>query len=145
LNTTSVITRGDFFENSPESENNRSFVNCFFVATMSSAGLLDRLELIINSRNANISPLIRSISQRYVPSAKKAIGGIFLDKERVTGIEGGCKALFVESFDPDAEMYYGGMVMQYALQPYVGALYAVTGTEFQFFKKSSAANALYYL
>jgi hypothetical protein len=76
-------------------------------------------------------------TKRYVPVAKKAIGGIFLDKESVTGIEGGCKALFVESFDPDAEMYYGGMVMQYAEQPYVGALYAVTGTEFSFSRKAA--------
>ena len=76
-------------------------------------------------------------TQRYVPVVTKAIGGIFLDKESIKRTEYGCAALFIESFDPDAETYYGGMVMQYAEQPYVGALYAVMTTEFNFSRKAA--------
>jgi hypothetical protein len=65
-----------------------------------------------------------------------AIGGVFLDKESIKSIENGCSALFIETFNPDAEMYYGGMVMQHASQPYVGALYAATGSEFDFSRKA---------
>jgi len=75
-------------------------------------------------------------TQRYVPSVINAIGGIFLDKESIKSTENGCTAIFIESFNPDAEMYYGGMVMQYAGQPYKGALYAATGSEFSFSRKA---------
>ena len=75
-------------------------------------------------------------TKRYIPAVINAIGGVFLDKESIKRTENGCIALFIESFNPDAEMYYGGMVMQYASQPYKGALYAATGSEFDFSRKA---------
>jgi len=75
-------------------------------------------------------------TERYISIARNVIGGIFLDKDSIKISEGGCTALIIEAFNFDAEVHYGGMVTQYAYQPYVDALYAVTASEFSFEKKA---------
>ena len=74
--------------------------------------------------------------KRYVDIARRDIGGIFLDTESIITSPGGCSALIVETFNFDAEVHFGGMVMQYAYQPYVDASYAITTTEFSFERKA---------
>ena len=74
--------------------------------------------------------------KRFVDIARRDIGGIFLDTESIKTSPGGCSALIVETFNFDAEVHFGGMVMQYAYQPYVDASYAVTTTEFSFERKA---------
>jgi len=74
--------------------------------------------------------------KRYVDIAKRPIGGIFLDSENIKISDEGCIALIIEAFNFDAELHYGGMVAQYAYQPYVDALYAITTTEFSFVRKA---------
>ena len=87
-------------------------------------------------------PVILSIdkspadTKRYAVIAKNTIGGIFLDKESISKTEAGCTARVIEAFNFDAEVHYGGMVMQYAYQPYVDAIYAVTNFEFSFEKRA---------
>jgi hypothetical protein len=73
---------------------------------------------------------------RYVSLLKNVIGGVFLDLESIKKTDSGCTAQMVEAFNFDAEVHYGGMVMQYAYQPYVDAYYAVTNSEFSFEKKA---------
>jgi hypothetical protein len=75
-------------------------------------------------------------TKRYVDIFRNDIGGIFLDSESMKMTDVGCSALIVEAFNFDAEVHYGGMVTQYAYQPYVDASYAVTNTEFSFEKKA---------
>ncbi|MCL1875764.1 MAG: DUF1635 domain-containing protein [Synergistaceae bacterium] len=73
--------------------------------------------------------------ERYVSIVRNIIGGVFLDKESIKKSDEGCIAQIVEAFNFDAEVHYGGMVMQYAYQPYVDAHYAVMTSEFSFEKK----------
>ena len=72
----------------------------------------------------------------YVGIIKRDIGGIFLDRDSIKITDEGCSALTVETFNYDAEVHYGGMVTQYAHQPYVEASYAITASEFSFEKKA---------
>lgn len=75
-------------------------------------------------------------TERYADIAKNVIGGVFLDKESIKKTDAGCSALIVEALNFDAEVQYGGMVMQYSYQPYVDAHYAVTTSEFSFENKA---------
>ena len=75
-------------------------------------------------------------AERYAGIVKRSVGGIFLDKDSIRITDDGCSALTVETFNYDAEVHYGGMVSQYARQPYVDASYAVTACEFSFGKKA---------
>jgi len=75
-------------------------------------------------------------AERYVGIARNVIGGIFLDRDSIKISEGGCSALITEAFNFDAEVHYGGMVAQYAYQPYIDALYAITASEFSFEKRA---------
>ena len=71
---------------------------------------------------------------RYAIITNNEVGGIFLDRNSIKKTDEGCSALIVEAFNFDAESHFGGMVVQYAYQPYVDAFYAVSTYEYSFKK-----------
>lgn len=74
--------------------------------------------------------------KRYAIVIKNQIGGMFLDRDSIKKTDGGCSAVIVEAFGHDAEVFFGGMAMQYTYQPYVDAFYAVSTYEYSFEKKA---------
>jgi len=75
-------------------------------------------------------------ADRYIPVLLNEIGGLFIEKESIEGSPDGCTATAVQAFNYDGELQMGGMVMQYTLQPYVDAVYAVITSDYSFSKKA---------
>jgi hypothetical protein len=72
----------------------------------------------------------------YIPVIKNVIGGLFIDKENIKIAEDGCTALAVQAFNYEGELQMGGTVMQYTLQPFEDAIYAITTSDYSFSKKA---------
>jgi hypothetical protein len=72
---------------------------------------------------------------RYIPIVKNEVGGFFIDKNSIEIAVDGCTALAVQAFNYDGEMQMGGMIMQYTLQPYEDAIYAISNYDYSFSKK----------
>jgi hypothetical protein len=75
-------------------------------------------------------------AERYIPVTLNEVGGLFIDRESIEASEYGCTATAVQAFHSDGELQMGGMVMQYAQQPYIDALYAVSTSDYSFTKKA---------
>ena len=73
---------------------------------------------------------------KYIPVMRNEIGGLFIDKGSIEGAPDGCTALAVQAFSYDGELQMGGMVMQYTLQPFEDAIYAVSTSDYSFTKKA---------
>jgi len=70
--------------------------------------------------------------ERYAAIALREVGGIFLDRKSVKVTEESVTALLIEAFTFDGEVQFGGLIMQYASQPFVDASYAITKVEVSF-------------
>ena len=73
---------------------------------------------------------------KYIPIVRNEVGGLFIDRESIKLSPDGCTAFSVQSFNYDAEMQMGGMVMQYSMLPYEDAIYAINTSDYSFSKKA---------
>ena len=73
---------------------------------------------------------------RYIPVVLSEIGGLFIDRESIEIAPDGCTAIAVQAFSDDGELQTGGIIMQYTMQPFEDAIYAVVTSDYSFSKKA---------
>lgn len=73
---------------------------------------------------------------KYIPVVRNVVGGLFIERDSIKAAEDGCTATAVQTFHYDGEMHMGGMVMQYTLQPYEDAIYAVITADYSYTKRA---------